>query len=167
MNKLTHITGFLFLAIIIFSCATTSPREKLLVGKWKPVKVENANTPIKKKGIAKPTAPDTLKPQAPDIKTDSFTVVVPKEEQMLNRMIQSENRTSFQLNADKTAIKYYAGKAYNGTWKLKKHGTIFTARNPETGKKVEMEIIRLNDTSAMMTEQFPYGKIRITYHKEK
>ena len=155
------------LSMFIFACAATSPRQKLLVGKWKPVKAENASIPENKKAIAKLVVPDTLNPKQNETKPDSLAAPPSKDEMKLTHMIQTEMRTSLQLNADKTALRFYHGKSMNATWKLKKQGTILTAKNSESGNKVDLEIVRLNDTSATVIERFPYGSIRITYHKEK
>jgi hypothetical protein len=167
MNKLTQITGLIFLTLLIFSCATMTPREKMLVGKWKPVKIENANTPEHKKTLATKTNTDTLKAKALEIKKDTGVVRFSKEEEKLNRRIQTETRTTLQINADKTATIYFPGREVNTKWKLKKQGTIFSAHNPESGHKLELELLRVNDTSVTVIERLPEGGLRIIYHKEK
>jgi hypothetical protein len=167
MNRFTSLPAILLLALFVLSCATTSPRQKMLIGKWKPVKIENANIPEHKTAVVQQVVPDTLAQNPAEGKTDTTRVALSREEEKLNHLVQSEMRGTFQFNADKTAVKFIRGKAVNATWKLKKHGTILTAKNPETGNKLELEILRMNDSTATVIEKFQDKKLRVTLQKEK
>ncbi len=167
MDKLTRILGLIILTTVIFSCATVTPRQRMMVGRWKPVKIENADIPEHKTANLQKSVTDTLAPKAGDSTKAAGTGTDPKQAEKLKRLIQTEFRSELQLNADKTAVKYFHGKMFNATWKLKKKETLLVAKSADTGQKVELEILRVNDTSATVIQRSPYGNLRITFHKEK
>jgi hypothetical protein len=69
-------------------------------------------------------------------------------------------------NADKTAVKEYPGKTVHGTWKMKSN-TRLQVVSKETDKKLLMDIVKINDSIAVVKEPLPVGGIKITYRKVK
>jgi len=167
MNRLISSLSIILITVLFFSCVTTSSRTKQLVGKWKPVKIENASVPANKTVLAGKRVQDSLGASQGQVKQDSAITALSIAEKRLDHLIQTEMRSSMQLNADKTAEMTFRGKTVKGTWKMKKKGTILSAKNPDTGRSLELEVVKVNDTSAVMYEKTKDGKLRITYHKEK
>jgi hypothetical protein len=166
MKRLLTLCFAVTITFLISSCATFSPNQKYLIGTWKAEKVEKYNMTNLQipaagpQGKTKPVAGDT-RPSA-DTAGQSSRIGV-----QIDKIIQTELRSTLTLNADKTAIKENHGKTYHGKWKLTNHGTRLLATSKETGKKKTFDILHINDTSAVITESFPFGSLKITYKKEK
>lgn len=160
MKKMTRIASLLLIVIIAVSCATTSPRQKMLVGNWKAVSVDRLDKPASTPSTPQP---DSLLPDTARVATPQPT----REEERLARFIKMETTASLQINADKTAVKTYRGKTVSVKWKLKKNGTLLVSRNVDTGQKFEQELVKINDTSATVIQRYPEGVVKITYKKIK
>lgn len=175
MKRLLTVFFTLTLAIIFTSCATIYPNQKLLIGTWKTVKIEKYDIPGSAGNAGKPAAHKSAENdlkltatattnQPPD---SSLSVKEPsKAEQQLARLIQSESRSTLTVNADKTAVKEYPGKTVHGTWKMKSN-TRLQVVSKETDKKLLMDIVKINDSIAVVKEPLPVGGIKITYRKVK
>jgi hypothetical protein len=167
---------FALISLVPFanSCKVTYPNEKYMIGSWTPVKVEKYTEPVT------PTAEGEIPKEAqrPVAKSDtnvqkgksgtqsSVQTRTPEEE--LQRMITTEGRTTLVVYSEKKmVVKNYPGKIVKGTWKMKKKGTQVIAKEITTGKKMTMDILSINDTSAVVVERLPYGDIKITYKKDK
>ena len=174
------LTTLVALLIVANSCKVTHPNEKLLIGKWTPVTVEKYSDELSQKaapasGTTKSTAaePSRSKPQTDTASSRNQRAVGDgspdaNAENMYNRQIATEQRTSLEIYTEKkTVVKQYPGKTIKGTWKMKKKGTQVTAKDNVTGKKLTLDLQKINDTSAVVIERFPFGDIRITYKKEK
>ncbi len=166
MKRLLPLFFAITFAFLISSCATFYPNQKYLIGTWKTEKVEKYKVPNLQIPAAGTQA--KTKPGTGDTKALADTAGQPSQlEGKLDRMIQTELRSTLTLNANKTAIKEFNGKTIHGNWKLTNHGTRLLASNKETGKKMTIDILHINDTSAVVTESFPFGSLKITYKKEK
>lgn len=166
-RNLTLLLAFTFVFLTTF-CNAGQPIQKRLLGTWKVVKVEKYDIP----NIPTPPPQNTQKGTATPGDTTAMSATATlhqtsKMEDRLNRIIQNEMLSKMTINADKTAIEERPGKTVKGTWKLKKHGTVLLVNSKEKGKKMTIDIIRVNDTSAVVIQRLPIGGLKITYRKEK
>jgi len=165
MKRLLTVIFALSSAFLITSCVTTYPNQKLLIGTWKTVKVEKSNIPATF-GRTDPTALRATPVTAPHSDSAAPAAQASKAEQQLARLIQAESRSTMTINADKTAVKEYPGKTIHGTWKFKNNTNVQVV-SKETDKKVLFEILKINDTLAIVKEPLPVGELKITYKKIK
>jgi hypothetical protein len=152
-RAVTLFFAFTF-ALLVTSCATTSNQKKL-IGTWKAIKIERYNIPnlaASATGEAK-----TVKSSATTPDSTGAPRPVSKAEEQLNRLIKMEQRSTLTLNADKTAVKEIPGKTIHATWKLKNKGTRLLVDSKDAGKKMTIEILHINDTSAVVVETLPMG----------
>jgi hypothetical protein len=165
MKRILPLFFVLVIGLLISSCAV-QPVQKRLIGTWKAVKIEPftlTGTPI--------TISENIR-NGPRDRHDS-TDLQPKPnnpskvEQQVERMVQSELRSTMTVNENKTAIKEYPGKTVHATWKLKNKGTTLVVKTKETDKTMTLYIQHITDTSAVFTTTSPVGKFKITYKKEK
>ena len=165
MKRLLTLFFASTVAFLISSCATNYPIQKRLIGTWKPEKVEKYN-------MSTPRTPATgttgkIKSDAGKANPTISPAEPSRAEGQIARLIETQLRSTLILNSDKTAITDYRGKTIHATWKLKKKGTQLIATGKETGKKMTFDILRVNDTSAVVVEHFPIGNLKITFKKEK
>ena len=165
MKRLLTVFFALSFAFLITSCATTYPNQKLLIGTWRTVKVEKSNIPSSS-GRKDPTAQRATSATAPHSDTTSAVTQRSKAEEQLERLIKAESHSVLTINADKTAVKEYAGKTIHGTWKFK-NNTHVLVESKETDKKMVFEIQKINDTLAILKEPLPVGDLKITYRRYK
>jgi len=156
---------FAFAITLMISSCATSLNQKKLVGTWKAIKIERYNIP----NLAASASGENRNDKSSATTADSTAAPrqLSKAEDQLNRLIKMEQRSTLTLNADKTAIKEIPGKTIHATWKLKKQGTRLLVDSKEAGKKMTIEILHINDTSAVVVETLPIGGLKVTYRKEK
>lgn len=162
------------LIIVAVSCKTTYPTEKLLQGKWTPVKVESY------KGEGSQNATKSSKSSSTAVKSsavkdstsrsaggsDAGALSGSEKDVQLHRMMVVEERASLEVFTDKKMVlKNYNTKVAKAKYKLKNKGYQVSAKEITTGKKLTLDILSINDTSAVVVERFPFGDIKITYHK--
>ena len=169
----TFFTLILIISLSLFvnSCKVIYPNERKIIGKWTPVKVEKislqepsavASTPRPKPKT--PADSTTLKSDQNSLGMDQNS----KTDIQLNRFAAAEERTPLEVYQEKhILVKNYPQTSYKGTWKMKKKGMQVQVKNIQTGEKRTVDIVHLNDTSAVLLERFPFGDIKITYHKER
>lgn len=172
MKQLLTILNTAILAVLITSCATTSPNQKKLVGTWKPDKVEkydlkNTQTETATREETRTGGEEPGRNAAEGRNSSQANAEQSRAEIELNRAIETQRRSILTLNADNTLIQEYHGKKINGTWKLKKHGTRFLATSKESGKKMTFNIESVTDTSAVFTAELPVGGVKVSYKKMK
>jgi hypothetical protein len=174
--KPLFLITLLSLIIISNSCKVTYPNEKFMKGKWTPLKVEKYVEPGKAaKGDG--SAPETTSNSTAKsiANTDSTSVrkaknnnVIPPEtlrENSIDRHMLAEQKSYLVINHDKKMVeKFYSGKTLKATWKMKKKGTQIVAKEIQSGKKLTMDILKINDTSAVVVGRMPYGCLKVTYH---
>jgi hypothetical protein len=163
------LIAFISMIVLANSCFITHPNEKMIIGKWKPVKVEKFNPPVTDSAAIASLSSSTPKTDSVSLKKGKNIqgkLTPAQMENQLNRMAVTEERTPLQVYSEKKKfVKQYPGKTVTGTWKMKKKGTQIHAKADESGKKQTLNIEQISDTSFVVLEHFPYGDIRITYHK--
>ncbi len=166
MKRLLTLFFAFAIAFLISSCSTINRNKKYLIGTWKAEKVEKYNVPNRQipaagsQGKTKPGTGDTI---ASANTAEQSSRIEGKNA----RLIGADLKSTLTLNADKTTISEYHGKSVHGKWKLRKHGTRLLTNNKESGKKRTFDILHISDTSAVVTESFPFGRMKITYKKIK
>ena len=156
--------AFSSLIIVMASCAATShPNEKIIVGTWKPVKVEKIvdSLALQSSGSGS-SRPNKMKPKDGTPSEGGYDEHSPAA---FNRMVQTEMRATLQIFANKTAIKNYSGKPLHATWKMKGHGTRIVAKNVETKMKFVIEILEISKERVVVMEHVPAGDLKITYER--
>ncbi len=179
MKNHKNLRSLLFIALVLLitSCATTHPNEKLIVGTWRTVKVEKyvdesamkaaANAPAPKTGSnvnrTEPTSQSDppRETQSTDPERDN------KVQNKLNRLIQSEERAVLVIDSGHFASKQYPGTLKRATWKMKSNGMVIIAKNIENKERVRMEIEEISENQAVIIQELPVGSLRITYSREK
>lgn len=170
----TIFAAFAFM-LMITSCATTHPNEKLLVGTWYTIKaaptgdyLTQADLAAKQAATPKPpkSVPDTVR-GGKDAKSKSARTpeeIEADRAQKLQNLLGSEQRSKLIIRADKTADKVTPGKTVKAKWKLKKDGTRLIAKSKEKGKFV-FDIQKLTDSTMMVTEHLEKIDLVIKYRK--
>ncbi|MCX6244978.1 MAG: hypothetical protein NTU98_09765 [Bacteroidetes bacterium] len=166
MNRILTVLIVVLIASVGTSYAGTHPNQKKLIGTWKAVKVERYNMPSMP-AQASSTASPASKAKATPGDTVSAANQAKKMEEQLARIIQVEERSTLTINADKTAVKEVPGKTIHAKWKLKNKGTKLIVDLQETGKKMNIDILRINDTSIVVVTNLPVGGLKVTYKKQK
>ena len=177
--KLLSLIAFLSILVFVNACKVTYPNEKLLIGKWTPVKVEkytDAGTIAPSMGTPsqKPSANSAAKPVATGDSTSNKTGVAgtgkSQEESMahqLSKMTNEMERTTLEVYKEKKMVVLYNPKmTVKGNWKLKKKGTQIAVKELKSGRKFVIDIMKINDTSAVVINRYPFGDVKVTYHKE-
>jgi hypothetical protein len=83
-------------------------------------------------------------------------------------LIQTELHSLLTINKDNTADKECAGIIFHDTWKWEKRGTyIQFDNNKEINWKITIDVLRMNDTSAVVLENLHNVPFKVTYKKEK
>ena len=168
MNK-KRIIPFCTIAVaivIMTSCAVTShPNEKLIVGTWRPVKVEKVvDSTALPAAASKPTEATQIKAKSAKPSGGGNNERVKTS---LERLMQVEMRTNLQIFENKTAIKNYAGKPMKATWKMKGHGTRIIAKATENKTRFVIEILEINKERLVVIEHAPAGDLQVTYEREQ
>ena len=171
MNRILTILIVVLIASMGSSYAGTHPNQKKLIGTWKTVKVERYNIPNLQAQAASSasnssTAPKTKATQG-DTTAQNAAVQAKKMEEQLARIISTEERSTLTINADKTAIKEVPGKTIHAKWKLKNKGTKLIVDLKESGKRMDIDILKINDTSIVAVSNLPVGGLKVTYKKVK
>lgn len=166
MYKNRIITFFAFAAVTILmaSCAVTShPNEQILVGTWKPVKVEKIvdSSAFQAYG-SKPSGTNQTKSRNGKV---SGTGDAGRLTASLDKQVQVEMHSTLQIFANKTAIKKYGAKIIHATWKLKGNGTRIVAKNVENKMRFVIEILEINKEHVVVIEHASAADIKITYER--
>jgi len=133
------------------------PNEKLLVGKWRPIKVEQVMPEHSgKQEMKKDTA--ATRPSAGQSALSG--------DDRLDKMMKAELKTMLEITGDRTAMKDYHGNKIKTTFKLKKGGTRIVARNIKTKEKYILNIVEVTDTQLVLIEKVQGAQLKITYVKQ-
>jgi hypothetical protein len=166
MKRLLTLCFIVTITFLISSCATFYPNQKYLIGTWKAEKVEKYKMQNPQNPVT--AAQGTTKPGTGDTKALVDTARQSSRlEEQIARITQTELRSSLTVNANKTATVETHGKTIHMKWKLKNQGTRLLAKSKETGKEKTYDILHINDTSAVITQNFPFGSLKVTYKKVK
>ncbi len=156
----------IFLTAFLFSCASLSPNNKILVGKWKPEYAEKYIEPGKEKKTETKVVSDT----AAEKKSKTVTNEMPNQQRAdaeWERMVNTEKRTPLIVNEDHTLQKTFHQKTVKGSWKLKNKGKRLIMTESTTGQKLRADILEINDSMMVVVERLPVGDIKVKYVKEK
>ncbi|MFZ4522250.1 MAG: hypothetical protein ACOYNC_11115 [Bacteroidales bacterium] len=165
-NRHFNLLSFLVAILILASCAVIShPNEKIIVGIWKPVKVEKiVDSAALKAAVAQGAASGQKQGKAGVPAAEGG---VSRQEASLDRLAQSELRTTMEIFSNKTALKNYPGKPLRATWKMKGDGTRIVAKNVETKSKVVLEILEISKVQIVVLEHAHMGDLKITYERQE
>jgi hypothetical protein len=167
MNRNRIITFFVFTLVIIAltSCGITShPNEKLIVGKWRPVKVEKiVDSSALQAGASMKGTPGKkqTRPGSPAGEGGAA-----RKEAIFDRFIQSEMQATMEIFANKTAIKNYPGKPLNVTWKMKGKGTRIIAKNVGNKTTIVIDILAIDKERIVVMEHTRGGDVKISYERQ-
>jgi hypothetical protein len=169
--RIFKLTTFVFVVISLYllaACATSHPMEKLLVGTWVPHKaapyVPNAKGAPAITGMKAADSSGSAKHKDP--KTSPSPVVDEKQAGEIQHVIETHMHTILKLNANKTCEVEFPGRSVNGKWKVSKNGTSLIVKDPGSGEKRTLELVFVNDTSAMVIQPTRAGDIIIRYRKQ-
>jgi hypothetical protein len=163
MKRLLTLSILLAGTFLITSCGSTYSIPKKLVGTWKTVNIEKLAAPGAPATTAAVPAEDK---SIPDSLRYNHNPGPSKLDGMINRYLATELKTTLTINADKTAVKIFPDKTVHATWKVKKQGTRLLVTTKETGKKLTLNIIRVTDSTAVVTTEVQQVAVKITYRKE-
>jgi hypothetical protein len=164
-NSLLNITAFLLIVIFAASCAIgTHPNEKIIIGTWRPVKVEKIvdSSAIQAAATLQPNSgkkPGTARPGADGGAAN-------RKDAELDRLVQMEQRATMEIFPDKTAVKNFPGKPLHATWKMKGKGRKIVAKNLENKTTFVIEILEIDKEHVVVLEHAPVGDIKITYERQ-
>ena len=168
MNRTKTIAIFLsaFALFIITSCAIVPhPNEKIIVGIWKPVKVEKIIDSAVLLAATTRAADTTVKNQKAGRPAQAGNAA--RKGATIERLIQSEMRATLEIYANKTAIKNYPGKPLHATWKMKGRGTRLIAKNKANKAKFVIDIVEISQDQVVVLEHAQMGDLKITYDRQK
>jgi hypothetical protein len=163
MNRILTVLTIVLIASMVTSCATMQPNKKKLIGTWKIVKFERYNIP----NLPAQTTSTAQKAKTAPGDTASATLDASKMEEQLARLIKIEGSSTLTINANKTAVKEFRGKTSHAKWKLKNKGTRLLVDFKESGEKLTIDILHINDTSIVAFSNLPIGGFKVTYKKQK
>ena len=168
IKKLFTLFSFIITLFFVTSVSAMNQREKMLVGSWKPVKIapyvqNKHNDPVVKTrkvadttaGVKKDTGKETIAVKDAKKKADQ-----------LQHYMDTQMRTTFTLNADKTCRIQNPSKEIEGKWKLKKKGSSLVIKVPGMTQNGTLELVTLNDTVAMAIQRTNLGDMIIRYRKQ-
>ena len=165
-NKHVNLVALLFAVIIFASCAATMhPNEKILIGKWNPVKVEKIVDSSALQAAASPGGNSGQK-QSKEGKP-AGEGGASRKDAALDKLVQTEMRSTLELFPNKTAVKNFPGKPLKATWKLKGNGTRIVAKGTETGMKFVIEILEIDKEHIVIIEHAPVGDLKIVYERQQ
>lgn len=167
--KQIKLTAWLVVLVIMGSCAVSHPNEKIIVGTWRPVKVEKVvdSSALEAAAALNPTAasrPAGAKPgeARPARGGDGGS----RKEAELNRLLQLEQRSTMEIYPDKTAVKNFHHKPINATWKMKGKGKKILAKNVETKHTFVIEILEISKERMVVLQHTPAGDLKIEYERQ-
>lgn len=164
-NKHFNLFAFLFTVVIFASCSFGKhPNEKIIIGTWRPVKVEKVVDSSALQAAAS-MAGNSTPGQSKDGKS-AGNGGASRKDAALDRLVQSEMRATMEIFANKTAIKNFPGKPLHATWKMKSNGSKIIAKNIENKMKFVIEILEINKEQIVVLEHALVGDIKITYQRQ-
>ena len=165
MNRTTNIITLFIVLIFLGSCAVgTHPNERIIIGTWRPVKVEKVvdSSAIEAAASMQSTAQGKKQGDSRSVAGGAAS----RTEAELDRLVQLEQRATMEIFPDKTAIKNFPGKPLHATWKMKGKGKKIIARNTENKMTFVIQILEIDKERIVVLEKAPVGDIRITYERQ-
>ncbi len=166
-NRIFTLFTFTVAVIALASCSIMShPNEKIIIGTWRPVKVEKVVDSAALLAVAAQSG-DTLQQQKSKLGgKPAGDGGAAKKEAILERLMQSEMRATMEIFMNKTAVKNYPGKPLHATWKMKGKGTRIIAKNVENKMKFVIEILEINKERIVVIERTRAGDLKIIYERQ-
>ncbi len=165
MNRTINIITLFIVLIFLGSCAVgTHPNEQIIIGTWRPVKVEKVVDSSAIEAAASLQTPDQGKKQGDG--RAAAGGAASRTEAELDRLVQLEQRATMEIFPDKTAIKNFPGKPLHATWKMKGKGKKIIAKNTENKMTFVIQILEIDKERIVVLEKAPVGDIRITYERQ-
>lgn len=167
--KQIKLTVWLVVLVIMGSCAVSHPNEKIIVGTWRPVKVEKVvdSSALEAAEALNPAA--TAKPSGSrpgDVRPGRSGDGASRKEAELNRLVQLEQRSTMEIYPDKTAVKNFHQKPINATWKMKGRGKKILAKNVETKHTFVIDILEISKERMVVLQHTPAGDLKIEYERQ-
>ena len=164
-NRLFTICTIAVSMIVMASCGIAPhPNEKIIIGTWRPVKVEkvvDSSALQAAASMAGTSTPNKSKDGRPAGEGGGA-----RKEAALDRLVQSEMRATLVIYENRTAVKNFPGKPLHATWKMKGKGTRIVAKNVENKMKFVIEILEINKEQIVVIEHAQVGDIKITYQRQ-
>ncbi len=164
-NRIFTFFAFTVALFILASCGITShPNEKIIVGTWRPVKVEkvvDSSALLAAQSASGGAVKPKSKPGGPAGEDNAG-----KREATLDRLVQSEMRATMEIFANKTAVKNFPGNPLQATWKMKGRGTRIVAKGVENKRKFVIDILDITKERIEVIEHTPVGDIKIIYERQ-
>lgn len=164
LSKPANLIALLIVIVVLGSCAISShPNEKIIIGKWRPVKVEKVvDSSAIEAGVALQGSSSKQKSGASKPAGEG---AAGRKDAELDRLVQLEMRATMEIYPDKTAIKNFPGKPLKATWKMKGKGKKIIAKNLENKTTFVIEILEITKEQIIVLEHAPMGDIRIVYER--
>jgi hypothetical protein len=163
-NKRVNLAAIVISLFILGSCAFgPHPNEKIIIGTWRPVKVEKI---VDSTAIQAGAALEGNQKQKPGADRPAGESAGSRKDAELNRLVQMEQRATLEIYPDKTAIKNFPGKPLNATWKMKGKGKKIVAKNLENKTTFVIEILEIDKEHIVIIEHTPVGDIKINYERQ-
>ncbi|MDP1620966.1 MAG: hypothetical protein Q8M08_01370 [Bacteroidales bacterium] len=164
-NRIFTLGTIVITIIFMTSCGMTPhPNEKIIIGIWRPVKVEKVVDSSALQAAAS-MSDNSGRQQVKEGRQDGEGAVSRKDA-ALDRLIQNEMRATMEIFPNKTAVKNFPGKPLNATWKMKGKGSRIVAKNIENKMKFVIEILEISKEQIIVIEHVPVGDIKITYERQ-
>jgi hypothetical protein len=165
-NKLFNLFAFLSAIVVLASCAFgPHPNEKIIVGTWRPVKVEKIADSSEIQAAASLAGNSGERQSKPGSPAGDGGAA--KKEAALDRLVQSEMRATMEIFANKTAIKNFPGKPMQATWKMKGRGTRIVAKGVENKQKFTIDILEISKEQIVIIEHTRAGDLKIVYERQQ
>jgi hypothetical protein len=165
-NRLIALSAIVAAIFIIASCSVAPhPNEKIIVGTWIPSSIEKIVDSSALQAAANMSGGNEQKSSKPGAPSGDGGAV--KKAAALDRLVQSEQRATMEIFADKKAVKNYPGKPVHLTWKMKGKGTRIVAKNLENGTTVVIDILEITKEQVVIIEHTQVGDIKITYERQQ
>jgi|GEM_PF-6002044 len=166
--KLFTLFSFVITLFFVTSVSAMNQREKMLIGSWKPVKIAPYVQSTHHDAVAKTKkVADTSSIVKKDTGKETIAAKdAKKKADQLQHYMDTQMRTTFTLNADKTCKIQNPGKAIEGKWKLKKKGSCLVIKVPGMTQSGTLELVTLSDTVAMAIQRTNLGDMIIRYRKQ-
>lgn len=180
MKQHRILSTLLFFAsvILITSCATTHPNARLIVGTWKPEKIEkyiDPNLPAPELASDMAGAKPTTATKARTADTTgkggaqagaSAASMAQRKAEALDRLIRAEERSTMTIAADGNAAKNYPGTTIKVKWKMKSKGTHVVGKELGGSRRFDIEIVEISESRCTIIQRTEAGDLKITYVKQ-
>lgn len=167
--KQIKLTAWLVVLVIMGSCAVSHPNEKIIVGTWRPVKIEKVVDSSALEAAQALNPPSSTKPsdsRPGSVRAGRGGDGGSRKDAELNRLMQLEQRSTMEIYPDKTAVKNFHNNPINATWKMKGRGKKILAKNVETKHTFVIDILEISKERMVVLQHTPAGDLKIEYERQ-